>query len=573
VNVPSSWKRDWHQFRLLSRDAVRQLVDTALFSRESDPAEYAIWMLALIATPVLVFAVRQVLIFTALVNAPPEAVHEVLLAHRLFFITYGMLAAALIASLTWEALFPDGRDQEIIGVLPVRPRTFAAARLGAAVTVGALFTAAVNLPAGIIYSAFSAGHPLLSGHAPGVFAGHVMATMLGSMFVFFTLLVVRGLTAVVFGAHAGAWLGAVLQLATVVLMFEVFFFLPKVLGTLITGVLRGDTLTAWFPPVWFAALHAWLAGSSSQLLEAAMLRGLAAFAISAAVVVPIYLLPARWLGRRALETRSRERAAATTFVVRTIGTVTRSGPAVRAVVLFTVVSLVRSRRHLTILASYFGIAVAVSIASVLTIEVRGTFIVDRPFEGVLALPLVFVFFGVMGLRASFRVPTEVDANWSFRMAQPSLTTCVRASTLVMAALVVLPIAVITFAALVPRWPLSSVLNSVGLQIVSGVVLIECTLFGWSKVPFACGHAPSADVLKSWSGLYAIAMYVFAFKLSDWQAAATSSSRTLAWYLGGAAVIMLAVRILRHRKLPSQSLEFDAAKPPTMEELNLSGARN
>ncbi len=309
--VPSSWKRDWHQFRLLSRDAGRQLIDTALFSRESDPAEYAIWMLALVATPVLVFAVRQMLAYTALKNAPAEVVFEVVLAHRLFFITYGMLAAALIASLAWEALFPDGRDQEIIGVLPVRPHTFAAARLGAAVTVGGVFTAAVNLPAGVIYTAFAAGHPANRGHLLGLLAGHISATMLGSMFVFFTLLVVRGLTAVVFGARAGAWLGALLQLITVVLMVEVFFFLPTVLGTLITGVVRGDTFALLFPPVWFAALHAWLAGSATQLLEDAMLRGLAAFALSAALVVPIYLLPARWLGRRALEKRSRERAAAT----------------------------------------------------------------------------------------------------------------------------------------------------------------------------------------------------------------------------------------------------------------------
>jgi hypothetical protein len=573
MKATASWKRDWHQFRLLSRDAVRQLIDTALFSRESDPAEYAIWMLALVATPVLVFAVRQMLAYTALQNAPPDVVFEVVLAHRLFFITYGMLAAALIASLAWEALFPDGRDQEIIGVLPVRPHTFAAARLGAAVTVGGVFTAAVNLPAGIIYTAFAAGHPANRGHLLGLLAGHILATMLGSMLVFFTLLVVRGVTAVVCGARAGAWLGALLQLITVVLMVEVFFFLPKVLGTLITGVVRGDTAALLFPPVWFAALHAWLAGAANQMLEAAMLRGLAVFAISASLVIPIYLLPARWLGRRALEKRSRERAAATTFLVRTIGTITHSAPAVRAIVLFTVVSLVRSRRHLTILASYFGIAVAISIASILTIEVRGTFVVDRPFEGVLALPMVFVFFGIMGLRASFRIPTEVEANWSFRMAQPSLATCVNASMLVMFTMIVLPIAVITFAALAPRWPFGSVVVSVALQVVSGIVLIDCLLVGWSKVPFACGHAPSSDALKSWLGLYAIAMYVFAFKLSDWQIAATTSTQALAWYVGGAAVVVTGVRILRYRKLRSQVIEFDVVPPQTMQELNLSGARN
>jgi len=569
----ASWKRDWRQFRLLSRDAVRQLLDTALLSRDADPAEFAIWMMALVATPTAFFAMQQFRTFAGLQNAPLEVVEQVVLGLRLFFVVYGMLASALLAALTWEALFPDGRDQEVIGVLPVRPRTFAASRLGAAVTIGVVFAAAVNLPAALIFSMFHGSHPLYSGQIPGLFIGHVLATMLGSMFVFFSLLAVRGLAAVMFGARAGGWLGAALQLITVVLMFEVFFFLPGVLGTLGSRILSGDVTALWFPPVWFAALHVWVAGSANQLLEDATLRALVAVAAATSVVVPIYLVPAAWLGRRALEKRSRERAAATTFVVRTVGKITSARPAVRGILLFAVASLVRSRRHLLVLASYFGAAVAICIASILVIEVRGTFALNTPAEWVLALPMVFLFFAVMGLRASFRIPTEIEANWPFRLAQPSLSTCVNASVLVMFTLAILPVAVITFGMLVPRWPLSSVLISVALQMVAGVVLVECVLFGWTKVPFACGHAPSADLLKSWWPAYALALYVFAFQLSDWQVAATTSSRALAWYLGIAAVLIIVVRILRYRKLRTQVLEFDAVQQHSMERLNLSGALN
>jgi hypothetical protein len=291
------------------------------------------------------------------------------------------------------------------------------------------------------------------------------------------------------------------------------------------------------------------------------------------VVVPIYLLPAAWLGRRALETRSRERAAATTFVVRTVGRVTSARPAVRSILLFAVASLVRSRRHLLILASYFGIAVAICIASILVIEVRGTFALNTPAEWALALPMVFLFFAVMGLRASFRIPTEIEANWPFRLAQPSLATCVNASVLVMFTLAILPIAVITFGMLAPRWPPGSVLISVALQMVAGLVLVECALFRWTKVPFACGHAPSPDLLKSWWPAYLMALYVFAFKLSDWQFAATTSPRAFGWYLGIAALVILVVRILRYRKLRTQVLEFDALPQHSMERLNLSGALN
>ena len=231
---PASLRRDWHQFRLLSRDAVRQLIDTALFSRDADPMEFAVWMLALVATPPAFFAARQVLTYTALRNAPRRSGRcKSRSAHRLFFVIYGMLAAALLAALTWEALFPDGRDQEIVGVLPVRPHTFAAARLGAAAIVCLVFSVGSQRPRGAALHHVLRRHPVVAVNIVGLLAGHVLATMMGSLLVFFTLLTVRGLAAIVLGARAGAWLGAVLQLVAVVLMFEVFFFLPGVLGTLV----------------------------------------------------------------------------------------------------------------------------------------------------------------------------------------------------------------------------------------------------------------------------------------------------------------------------------------------------
>jgi hypothetical protein len=298
LQAASPLRRDWRQFRLLSKDAVRQLIDTALLSREADPMQFALWMLALVATPTAFFAMRQLNTYTELlvVEAPIEVVQKIALGHRLFFITYAMLTSTLLASLLWESLFPDGRDQEIIGVLPVRPYVFAASRLSAALTVAGVFTAAVNLPAALMYSVFALGHPAFNWNFPGLLFGHALATMLASMLVFCALLTIRGFAAIFFGAGAGKWLGALLQLLSVVLLVEVFFFLPGVLGTAVNRVTRGDPTLMSLPPVWFAALHAWLVGSANQLLEQAMVRGLIATAIAGVAVIPIYLLPARWLG-------------------------------------------------------------------------------------------------------------------------------------------------------------------------------------------------------------------------------------------------------------------------------------
>ena len=572
ARVPEVVKRDWRQFRLLSRDGVRQLLDAALFSRDADPMQFALWMLALVSTPATFFAFRQSLAYTALTNAPAELVLQVAMAHRLFFVVYAMIAAALLAALTWEALFPDGRDQEILGVLPVKPYVFAASKLWAAIVVGLTFIVCVNLPSALLYSAFAAGHPVFRGQLISLFAGHVLAPTLGALFVYLMLLILRGAAAVLFGARAGAWLGALLQLVTIILLVEAVFFLPGVLGTLAVAARKADARVAAMPPLWFAGLHAWLAGRD-PFLAAGALRGLLALAGAAVVVVPVYLLPARWLGRRALETRGGERASRLHAMLRIISMVTGLRPAVRAIYVFAIISLVRSRQHLLVIATYLGVAIAFAIISILFNLARYREVLNAPREWALALPLLFTFFLALGLRASFRLPTEIEANWPFRLAPPTVRDSITAATFVMLTLVIVPMASLTVLALLPYWTMWMIATATLLQVLTGLVLIDVLLFRWTKAPFASAHAPSPDVLKAKWPIYTVAMYVYAFKLSDWQFVALASQRMLTVYLACAVAALIVLRLMRWQLTRRQSLEFDPPLFDTVERLNLSGALN
>ena len=129
-------RHEWHQFRLLSRDSVRRLLDSVLVARDADPMLFALWFMALAMTPPLLVAAPKFVQYAFLKKAPAALVLQIATAERAFFILYGMLATALLAALTWDALFPDRTDQEIVGALPVRPRTLAAARLAAALALG-----------------------------------------------------------------------------------------------------------------------------------------------------------------------------------------------------------------------------------------------------------------------------------------------------------------------------------------------------------------------------------------------------------------------------------------------------
>ena len=74
----------------------------------------------------------------------------------------------------------------------------------------------------------------------------------------------------------------------------------------------------------------------------------------------------------------------------------RSAP-VRGMFLFGVASLARSRRHALVLATYLGLAIAISLVGLISSSYFNQLIIDRPVAYVLALPMVFMFFAVFGL--------------------------------------------------------------------------------------------------------------------------------------------------------------------------------
>ena len=120
------------------------------------------------------------------------------------------------------------------------------------------------------------------------------------------------------------------------------------------------------------------------------------------------------------------------------------GPVVRSLVVFGVASLVRSRRHTIQLATYLGMAIAVGVLKLLPplLSFAAVSSLTRHVPTRSRLPLVLMFFAVFGLRAAFTIPTELDANWVFRLVQPTVRESVRASRWLIVMLSVTPISII-----------------------------------------------------------------------------------------------------------------------------------
>ena len=263
---------------------MRRLLNAAMLSRDGDPWQFAIWVTALLATPSFLYAFGQIVKYTPLRSAPAVMMAPIIVIDRLFFVVYAIVTAALLAALTWEALVPDRTDQEIVGVLPVRPRTLAAARLAGALGLILMFSAAVHLPTALIFALIAAANPAV-GAIPLVFAGHALATIGAALATFAALLIVRGIAAMVLSAAAANALAGVLQVVSVAALIETLIYLPSVLPYLARQMLLGATPAALrLPPVWFASLYTLMSGPSRGTAAAAAAIGMAASGLTPASV-------------------------------------------------------------------------------------------------------------------------------------------------------------------------------------------------------------------------------------------------------------------------------------------------
>lgn len=573
VSVRSAGARaEWCQFRLLCRDSIRRLVNAAMFARDADPAPAVIWVGAVVMAPPTLMAVGRLFEY-GLLRAAPAAVYErALLGHRSFFVVYAMLAVALLTALLWEALLPDRTDLEVVGPLPVRARTMAAARLTAATALALGFAWAISLPSTVMFVVVSSTHPASSSLALAM-AGHIAAITTGCLFVFFALLALRVALAFAAGATLTDRLSFVLQLLTVAALVEVVFYMPALQPVLSQQVTSGQAAFATAPPAWFIALYTWMAGTSASPVRAMALQGVLITAGAAAMAIVLALAAARTLARRALEAQDRQRPGATARLWRAATRTLVRSPVVCAVLRFTTLTLPRSRRHRLILASYAGLAVAIGGIDLLASGLRGGWQPEVPSRSLAMMPLALLFFAAVGLRAAFAVPVDVEANWAFRLAPPGVRQAVAATRLAILVGGVLPVLAVTaLMTAVARWPADAIARLVLLDACAAGLLVECLLVGWVTVPFTCVRQASTDTVRYQWVRFLVPLNLFVFIGAPLQIGAIASQRATLTAAAALVVCMAAVACWSRRHgVHRRHVSFEAPAGEGLQTLDLSEA--
>ena len=201
-------------------------------------------------------------------------------------------------------------------------------------------------------------------------------------------------------AHAAETVGSLLQ----------FIFLSGVLCFMMVPTATGQVL----PPIsWFAALFEQIRGSHQPTIGPLANVALIVLPVSMAGAIAI-TFAGFWKQMRAALAPSARVAGSARIRRRLAALIAGRDRAARATSDFVLTTLARSRVQQAPIAIAAALGVAIISVAVVSRE-GGLAELRTPRTVILWIPIVLGYWVVVGLRASFVLPTELKAAWAFRV--------------------------------------------------------------------------------------------------------------------------------------------------------------
>jgi hypothetical protein len=446
--------------------------------------------------------------YTVLAYLPgPEPYLQALVADQVFIMSVVMLLSGFAIVAIAHALLPDEIDFVTLSPLPVtREYIFFANAAAMALALGTYTLASVGL-FGVAFSIVSTGRWAEDTVTARTLA-HLAAGIGSSVFVY----------AIVLGLHAGIAfvaprrlfrrLSLVLQSG---LAFGLIASLPAIAS--IPGLARGfaenPRAMLLIPPAWFAGVEHWLLGSRTAIDNQLALRALAGTGIAVAAAVAGYVLSYRRFDRLATHTAG----------TRVLGA-SRAGPArllaePSEILAFIGRTIGRSRIHQLVVFGIMACGLALVLNSLMTAAL-GRWTNPRPvpptvlWRAAISMPLLLTFMSVLALRASFRLPVDLQANWIFRLTddpahRPAQIDAVERGLLLFGLVPSLVLSLpVHYVVLGPARTMMT-LSTTGLL---GALLIQYVLWDWRRVPFTCTYLPGRRLFAFTVSIFVATFAVF-----------------------------------------------------------------
>ena len=555
------------QFALLYRDFLFRLVDVEMLASRGEAERLLVQFAALLAAFSFTISVYLVPRY-GLSTLPYTRLARLGWVDQDLLIATTMAVAGMFTVLAWNNILPDRRDCLVLGLLPVRTRTVFLAKLAALATALGVAVTALNVFSGLAYPCAIA--------APGSgalsilrgLAAYWTAMFAAGLFLCCALLAVQALAANLLSYRLFPRVSSFLQMAAFFVILGVYFLKPPYTAGL-----------AWLPSFWFLGLFQKLNGSRE--FDALAARAFLALLVACPLALAAFSLAFHRYNRRIVEQpdiAAADRSRPAMPIVAWLAAKLIPRPVERAIVLFTARTIARSRHHRLLLAAYGGIGLAVALAYARDLLYGSSSYErlwrnarwDQPNPALLVGSFVLLFFAAMGARAVFSQPMTLRANWIFRITavhRPAdYFAAVRKSLF---GLVVAPVSAAWAALYLAIWPTGPALRHVAILVLAGILMVQFSLHGFRKIPFACSYLPGKANVHVKLGLFAIGFLFVTTHAIELEFRALHSTTG---YLA-LAMFLLALGAWAYRRnvaLPDSEILFDEVPPTDIETLNLSG---
>ncbi len=562
-----------HQFKVLRRHFFREFLDNDLLSPGGDQH---MGLLRALTVLVLLGVLLPVLKLFKYCYPYWNAVERDVQSwnDKCLFVTLSMIALAGVAVLNWDALRPNRRDQLVLGPLPVRPDTILAAKLAAFGMLLAVFAIAVTGVAPFTFTFVVYAPTQANLIDPLRFVGaHAVASLASATFGFAAVLALQGVLIVIAGPNLFRRVSAWFQFSLVFGLAIALLLLPLITSAVEPLKAGRNPLMWWLPPMWFLGLYQWLGGAADPDWTALARSSVIGVTASVVLALTTQVVSYRRQVGRLLESQdagSRPLAPIRAIGSAVAGIISGRRPVERGMFAFTIQTLTRNSRHRLVIAASLAAGCALSVIAVVSSAFSSGSWGRPSADALLSVQLLLAFCVVLGLRLAAAMPSDLRANWMFRLLDPGHPgPWMRGFRRAALWCGLLPLVLLQFPVNVwwLGWRVSLAHAVVG--IVASQTILELVLLGFRKVPFACSYLSGGPPKARWA-FYWFGSSTTAFALASIEARALQSPVSFGWFLGiGIAVLAGLVLYRNHRLGEGFGPQFDDESEWEFQGLNLT----
>lgn len=566
----------------LTRHFFKRLFDIETISDEAGTHLDIVPILSILAVlgPFYAFF-RFIIYYTFHWHFSPAAYASLTLTDQCVYVSFSMAVIGVVAVLEWDQLFPDGRDYVNLMPLPLRIRTLFCAKITALVQFVGLFILAVAAASAVIYPLVSSQSIVPSPdlhHVLRMMAAHAVSVVSGCLFMILFFVALQGILINLLSYRLFRRVTLFVQgLATVALVC-VIFLLPLTPSLLRDWEKTHSPLLYAFPPIWYLALYRTLLGTHNAIFLSLARISILAFVLSAVIAGVTYLACYRRFSQRAFETaddQAPSRFGMAALLTRLLDRLwVKEGPE-RGAFYFVLKTLARSRKQRLCFTAYTAVGLAIVATTIVAIVYRSVHenlwaVLRQPSQALISIPMVIGLFALLGLRAAFRLPAELPANWIFKMTEENCgRDCLAGARKAMVVLVVVPLFAVSFVVYAELWGSlpSAMLALTGILL--SLILVEPLLYSERQIPFTCAHkaGKSRIPLAGSDSWLVLALYVYAMALFR----PRIFHERILWAVALVAEAVALNRLIARRNrsfTDGLGVDFEDRPPPVIQSLDL-----